>query len=330
MIISENIPRVQRGQVGARRVRVPGVGALAGTGVGYMVLSIEPHWMPGAGCIATAVIPALLVTIGRFYITESANWLSLAGEKAEAERAMPALLVRTPRYPKEITLPTPRGPQQRTPQAPPSRRCSTGRTGAQRSWPRCHGSSRISRTYGIGIFTPTILAAAIGRSDHIRSLSDLILKDIIAAKGAALIDVAADRRHRVCRAACRQARQHQVADFGFIGCAVGLLLASFSAGVSGPARIALIFSGFMLFNFMTNLGPNAQTYLLAGEVFPTEVRGMGAASPQPSLRSARSPPPSCFRSCYPASAPAHCFGASLSRRSWVPSSPGSIGSKRPG
>jgi hypothetical protein len=32
----------------------------------------------------------------------------------------------------------------------------------------------------------------------------------------------------------------------------------------------------MLFNFMTNLGPNAQTYLLAGEVFPTRVRGMGA------------------------------------------------------
>jgi putative MFS transporter len=27
---------------------------------------------------------------------------------------------------------------------------------------------------------------------------------------------------------------------------------------------------------MTNLGPNAQTCLLAGEVFPTRVRGMGA------------------------------------------------------
>jgi putative MFS transporter len=32
----------------------------------------------------------------------------------------------------------------------------------------------------------------------------------------------------------------------------------------------------MMFNFMTNIGPNAQTYLLAGEVFPTAVRGMGA------------------------------------------------------
>jgi len=33
----------------------------------------------------------------------------------------------------------------------------------------------------------------------------------------------------------------------------------------------------MLFNFMTNLGPErADSYLLAGEVFPTRVRGMGA------------------------------------------------------
>ena len=32
----------------------------------------------------------------------------------------------------------------------------------------------------------------------------------------------------------------------------------------------------MLFNFMTNLGPNSQTYLIAGEVFPTHVRGLGA------------------------------------------------------
>ena len=32
----------------------------------------------------------------------------------------------------------------------------------------------------------------------------------------------------------------------------------------------------MLFSFSTNIGPNAQTYLLAGEVFPTAIRGKGA------------------------------------------------------
>ena len=63
---------------------------------------------------------------------------------------------------------------------------------------------------------------------------------------------------------------------GFLGCAAGLLLASFSFYVTGGTKTILIFAGFMLFNFMTNLGPNAQTYLLAGEVFPIEIRGKGA------------------------------------------------------
>jgi nitrate/nitrite transporter NarK len=63
---------------------------------------------------------------------------------------------------------------------------------------------------------------------------------------------------------------------GFFGCAAGLLIASFSAYYDGAMGTALIFIGFMLFNFMTNLGPNAQTYLLAGEVFPTAIRGKGA------------------------------------------------------
>jgi MFS transporter, putative metabolite transport protein len=113
-------------------------------------------------------------------------------------------------------------------------------------------------------------------SDHVRSLSDLISDDILAAKGAALIDILlligilcavmlADKFGRI-----------KLQIIGFIGCAVGLLLASSSVDAAGETKIILIFAGFMLFAFMTNLEPNAQTYLLAGEVFPTEVRGMGA------------------------------------------------------
>ena len=132
-------------------------------------------------------------------------------------------------------------------------------------------------TYGIGIFTPTILAAAIGKeADHVRSLSDLIANDILAARGSAMITlllivgiafavVLADKLGRI-----------RLQIVGFIGCAVGLLLASLSVDITGGLKVPLIFTGFMLFNFMTNLGPNAQTYLLAGEVFPTAIRGKGA------------------------------------------------------
>jgi MFS transporter, putative metabolite transport protein len=49
----------------------------------------------------------------------------------------------------------------------------------------------------------------------------------------------------------------------FSGCALGLLIASFSIDFTGPMKRELIFTGFMLFGFMTNLGPNAQTYNLS-------------------------------------------------------------------
>jgi hypothetical protein len=85
---------------------------------------------------------------------------------------------------------------------------------------------------------------------------------------------------------------------GFIGCAVGLLLASLSVDISGGLKVPLIFTGFMLFNFMTNLGPNAQTYLLAGEVSRPQSaeRAPGLRQPSPRLVQSRlhSYSPSCW------------------------------------
>ena len=52
-------------------------------------------------------------------------------------------------------------------------------------------------TYGIGIFTPTILAAAFGsKPDHVRSVSDfLILNDITRSERVPPSSTSADRRH---------------------------------------------------------------------------------------------------------------------------------------
>ena len=70
-------------------------------------------------------------------------------------------------------------------------------------------------TYGIGIFTPTILAASIGhKTAHVRSLADLISNDELAAKGAALIDLLLIVGI-VCRHPSRkQNRQHPAAGMG--------------------------------------------------------------------------------------------------------------------
>jgi len=132
-------------------------------------------------------------------------------------------------------------------------------------------------TYGIGIFTPTILAATIGeRNEPGRNLAEVIHNDILAARGAALIDLLLVVGILAAVLLVDKVGRIRLQVVGFIGCALGLFLASLSIYFDGVAQIICIFAGFMLFNFMTNLGPNGMTYLIAGEVFPTRIRGIGA------------------------------------------------------
>src|ERR1700728_3449188 len=99
MIISESIPSTSRGKLVLGAFAFQAVGALGGTAVGYAVLSTLPEISAWRWMYASAIIPAVLVTIGRFYIVESANWLSSRGQMQKAEAAVKRLLVRKPQYP---------------------------------------------------------------------------------------------------------------------------------------------------------------------------------------------------------------------------------------
>ena len=278
MIISESIPSLARGKLVLGAFAFQAIGALAGTAVGYGVLATLPELSAWRWMYASALIPAVLVLLGRFFIVESANWLVAKGDKARAETAVRRLLERKPQYPSNIEIAARDG-------------VAVGGHGGGASYAALFEKRNLRATilasvpwflqdlgtYGIGIFTPTILAAAVGASaDHARSVSDIIANDITAAKGAALITTLLIIGIAFAVLLADVLGRIRLQVVGFIGCAAGLFLASLSSAVSGGARTLLIFAGFMLFNFMTNLGPNAQTYLLAGEVFPTRIRGKGA------------------------------------------------------
>jgi putative MFS transporter len=277
MIISESIPSTSRGKLVLAAFAFQAVGALGGTAVGYFVLVADPSLDAWRWMYATAIIPAVLVTVGRFFIPESANWLHIRGATEKAEEAAQRLLLRKPLYPETITLARDAAAAAEAHGTGGFLALFNARNRRATIFASVPWFIQDLGTYGIGIFTPTILAAALGSSaDHVRSVSDLILNDILAAKGAAMITtlliigiafavVLADIVGRIWL---------QV--LGFIGCAAGLFIASMASNFSGGMQTAVIFIGFMLFNFMTNIGPNAQTYLLAGEVFPTEIRGTGA------------------------------------------------------
>ena len=281
LVISESIASKDRGKLVLSAFAFQAIGALVGTVVGFLILSNLPEITAWRWMYATAIVPAVLVVLGRLNISDSGHWLMSQGRKVEAEAEVARLLEREPPYPKEVRLAD----------LPADEQAATARVRRDGGWRELFGApSRRATilasvpwflqdlsTYGIGIFTPTILVKAIGHEDFTaQNISALIARDILAAKGAALLDVLlivgilaavllADRVGRI-----------RLQVIGFIGCAAGLGLATLSLQAAEPARSILLFGGFMLFNFMTNVGPNAQTYLLAGEVFATEIRGKGA------------------------------------------------------
>jgi MFS family permease len=65
---------------------------------------------------------------------------------------------------------------------------------------------------------------------------------------------------------------------GFIFMAVGLVILGVSSILQGPdgtGYLGLVFLGFAIFNFFMNAGPNATTYALPAEIFPSDIRAAG-------------------------------------------------------
>jgi MFS family permease len=267
MVIAEAVPSRGRGGLILGAFAFQAVGAICGALLGVVILGMHPALDAWRWMFAMAIVPAVLVVWGRFFVVDSAHWLVTRGRMAEATAATMQLLHRVPQYPKVVELVNPhhdaaagahvapRGGIMSLFDNAPHRRATYL---ASIPW-----FLQDLSTYGIGIFTPVILAKTLGSAGKITSVADLVNKVELSAKGTAMLDVLLIVGIRL-----------QI--IGFIGCAVGLGLAALSESMAGGAQLTFLFAGFMLFNFMTNMGPNAQTYLLAGEVFPTHIRGYGA------------------------------------------------------
>ncbi|MEM0965250.1 MAG: MFS transporter [Verrucomicrobiota bacterium] len=275
LVISESIPSRIRGKLVLGAFSFQAIGALAGAALGVFILSVYPEpdawrWMYGS------LLPlGVLIVFLRFFVPESAHWLISKNRKDEASNALHKLLNRDPKYPKDFLLKMPKKHKE-----------GERKSGYRELFAKKNRRATILAsvpwflqdlgTYGIGIFTPTILATMIGAKSGEYNLASIIHDDLLAAKGSAILDVLLIIGIVCAVFLVDKIGRIKLQIFGFVGCAVGLFLAALSLKPDGSTDLVLIFAGFMVFNFMTNIGPNAMTYLISGEVFPTRVRGKGA------------------------------------------------------
>ena len=125
-------------------------------------------------------------------------------------------------------------------------------------------------TYGVGLFTPTILGA-IEISGRTRGL---VAHDLALAEGSAVIDLFLFFGFLLGIWSVPQFGRIRMQTIGFAGMAVGMLMLMATVGLTNSSlHIPLVFAGFILFNLLMNAGPNSTTFTFAPILFPTQLRG---------------------------------------------------------
>jgi hypothetical protein len=124
-------------------------------------------------------------------------------------------------------------------------------------------------TYGVGLFTPVILGAI-----HLSSTAaGSVAGDLVDAEGSAAIDLFLLVGFLIGLWAVPRFGRIHMQVVGFAGMTLGMLVLLFAdLGGIEALRVPLIFAGFVLFNLAMNAGPNATTFSLAPELFPTALR----------------------------------------------------------
>lgn len=274
--ITENVPTRSRGRMVIGAFTFQAIGALLGALAGLIIIYGFQHFYP------TTILPAiqyawrwmlgvglgLAIAVGLFrfsFLLESPRYYLAKGDYAAASKAASILLE------DEIVITPETNPPVLEPQLPYSTLFSSFRRNmllASVPW-----FLQDIATYGVGIFTPTIIGALAFAEEP-----NLIMREMASARGAALVDVFLIAGFALAILFVDRVGRIRLQIAGFLGMAIGLLILGSSGLAVGDRFIntALVFAGFFVFNLMMNAGPNSTTFLLSGEVFPTSIRASGA------------------------------------------------------
>ena len=238
LMISEHLPSAWRGRLVLGAFAFQALGALSGMALASALLQDGSMATDWRLLYRLPLLPLALLTAARLGVPESPAWEGLRHDPVTVTRTGLVALFR-----------------------PPWRRATLLAT---LPW-----FLQDLATYGIALSLPLLLSGQLELSDSTAWRSTLVEGGLLLGIAAAIL--LTDHWGRI---------PLQIG--GFLGCATGLLLAAGGVALGGGTPLeqsgatSLVLIGLLLFQVMTNLGPNAQTYLLAGELFPTQLRGIGA------------------------------------------------------
>lgn len=270
-IVAEVMPRKNRGKWMTGAFAFQAVGMFSAAFVSTVILFVVDGDSAWRWMLLSCAVPAAIIAVMRRTIPESPRWLARKGRLDEAKQSLAWLL----------------GPQAVADVEEQVHSAAViDETGAREGSIRelFHRSLR-ERTaltaipwfimdiglYGIGLFTPVILASVAHPSAS--GSNGFLAADLKATATAAIADIFLIIGFVINISTVERAGRIRLQILGFMGMAVGLIIVAFT-GDSTTSIVGVVI-GFCVFNLMVNVGPNATTYLLPAEVFPTRLRSTG-------------------------------------------------------
>jgi MFS family permease len=259
--VSETMPKSARSRMMVATIALQSVGMLIGAAISLAMLAIWPGAVDWRYILATTGIGGCLFLLARLWLSESPRWLMQHGRGPEAAKIV-SKLAKTQAPPLHLH--------------PPAK----GGQGLEQLLSKAYRTRTLLvsvpwflmdiATYGVGLFTPVILAAI-----HVSNAKGgPVATEFAAAQGSALIDLFLFFGFLIGLWAVPRFGRIHMQVFGFAGMTLGMLVLLFAVtiGSTSGAHLVLVFAGFILFNLAMNAGPNATTFTLAPELFPTGIR----------------------------------------------------------
>ena len=270
--VSEVLPKRSRARMMVATIACQSAGMLLAAAITLALLRRESY-QPWRLFLATEGTVALLFFVLRLSAPESPHWLMSRAKFAEAAKAFIRIIPEQRR----AVLPLACSHEKLAPPVPHM----AGGISTLFSRPYRSRTALVTipwflmdiATYGVGLFTPTILGAIeISRTKH-----GLLAQAFALAKGSALIDFFLLIGFLLGVWMVPRFGRIRMQAIGFAGMAVGMLLLMAALSLtSSTLHIPLVFTGFILFNLLMNAGPNSTTFALAPILFPTQLRGTAA------------------------------------------------------
>jgi MFS family permease len=284
--VMELMPARLRTRLLTATISFQAVGELVGAGTAWLLLRQFPEpttwrWLLGSGAAF-----ALLLLLARLAMPESPHWLMEQGRNQEASRIIASLS----NQPAATVLALGRQAGERREGAAGSASpAAAGGKGWSLLWSAAYRRTTALTagswflmdiaTYGVGLFTPIILASLLGAPAHSQSAGfNLIAREFRTISGTGLVDTFLLVGFGLGILLVPRFGPIRMQSIGFLGMAAGMAILTFGSLLpeQNAHRIGLVFLGFIVFNLLMNAGPNSTTFLLPAHLYPTSVRATGA------------------------------------------------------